>query len=71
MMGPMIRLMVNGAAKELPEALTVAGLIAHLGLDANLVAVERNREVVPRAEHSTAQVEDGDVIEIVHFVGGG
>lgn len=62
---------INGESREVPASLTVAGLIEHLGLTDGPVAVERNREVVPRAEHSRVQVEADDVIEIVHFVGGG
>ncbi|HSQ62379.1 MAG TPA: sulfur carrier protein ThiS, partial [Polyangiaceae bacterium] len=42
-----------------------------LGLTEGPVAVELNREIVPRAEHGTRRVEDGDVLEIVHMVGGG
>jgi len=71
MMAAMLRLTVNGNAHELAAPLTIAGLVAHFGLDGKLVAVERNREVVPRAEHATTELADGDVIEIVHFVGGG
>jgi sulfur carrier protein len=66
-----MHLTVNGAAREVPDGLTVQGLVAHLGLDAGPVAVERNLEVVPRAEHAKTSLRDGDVIEIVHFVGGG
>lgn len=62
---------INGESREVPASLTVAGLIEHLGLTDGPVAIERNREVVPRAEHSRVQVEVDDVIEIVHFVGGG
>jgi sulfur carrier protein len=35
------------------------------------VAVERNREIIPRAQHGSATLNDGDLIEVVHFVGGG
>jgi len=51
--------------------MTVRGLIEKLGLSAGPVAVERNGAVVPRAEHTDTHLTDGDVIEIVHFVGGG
>jgi sulfur carrier protein len=66
-----MRLTVNGDATEVPEGLTVLGLIQHLGLTEGPVAVERNREVVPRAEHEGTKLDSDDVIEIVHFVGGG
>jgi sulfur carrier protein len=62
---------VNGAARDVPEGLTVRGLVQHLGLDEGPVAVEVNRAVVPRAHHVEHVVRAGDVIEIVHFVGGG
>jgi sulfur carrier protein len=66
-----IELTVNGERKEVPEGLTVRGLVEHLGLTEGPVAVEKNREVVPRAQHATTPLSAGDVIEIVHFVGGG
>jgi thiamine biosynthesis protein ThiS len=53
------------------EPLTVAALIAHLGVDGGPVAVERNSQIVPRATHGETLLADGDVIEVVHFVGGG
>ncbi|MEB2312975.1 MAG: sulfur carrier protein ThiS [Sorangiineae bacterium] len=62
---------VNGEARELPDGTTVRGLIEALGLGGGPVAVERNREVVPRAEHSTTLLAAGDELELVHFVGGG
>jgi sulfur carrier protein len=62
---------INGAAREVPEPLTVRALIEHLGLGGGPVAVEINRAIVPRASHATREVKSGDVIEIVHFVGGG
>ena len=65
-----MKITVNGNALELPDGTTVTGLIAHLGLQGP-VAVERNRDVVPRAEHASTPLNEGDQIEIVHFVGGG
>jgi sulfur carrier protein len=66
-----MELTVNGESKNVPDGLTVRGLIEHLGLTDGPVAVEQNREVVPRATHATTPLAAGDVIEIVHFVGGG
>jgi len=66
-----MQLTVNGEARDVAEGLTVRGLVEHLGLTDGPVAVERNREVVPRATHETAILAAGDVVEIVHFVGGG
>jgi thiamine biosynthesis protein ThiS len=66
-----VQVVVNGASREVPDDLTVTQLVAHLGLSGGPVAVEINREIVPRAEHAKRQVAAGDAIEIVHFVGGG
>ncbi|MES1178891.1 MAG: sulfur carrier protein ThiS [Myxococcales bacterium] len=66
-----MQITVNGDAHDVPEGLTVRGLVEHLGLTDGPVAVERNREVVPRAEHPSTPLAAGDVLEIVHFVGGG
>jgi len=62
---------INGKDSDVPDGLTVRGLIVHLGLGDGPVAVEQNREIVPRAEHASRKVANGDTIEIVHFVGGG
>jgi sulfur carrier protein len=62
---------VNGERKELPDGLTVAGLLLHLGVRAERVAVERNGAVVKRARHAEEALAPGDVLEIVTFVGGG
>ena len=62
---------VNGDPLDVPDDLTVAALVVHLGLTTGPVAVERNREIVPRAEHASTRVVEGDRLEIVHFVGGG
>lgn len=66
-----MELIVNGETRNVPDGLTVRGLVEHLGLTDGPVAVECNRAVVPRAEHATTSLAAGDVIEIVHFVGGG
>jgi sulfur carrier protein len=66
-----MHLTVNGEAQTVSDGLTVRGLIEQLGLSDGPVAVERNRAVVPRAEHATTPLADGDEVEIVHFVGGG
>jgi thiamine biosynthesis protein ThiS len=66
-----MRLFINGDEHELPDELTVAALLSTLGLAPESVAVERNRLVVKRATWSEATVSEGDVIEILTFVGGG
>jgi sulfur carrier protein len=66
-----MRLTVNGEGQDVPEGTTVRGLIERLDLAGGPVAVERNGDVVPRAEHAATALVEGDVVEIVHFVGGG
>jgi sulfur carrier protein len=66
-----MQVMVNGARRDVPDGATVRGLLEHLSLTGGPVAVEINRAIVPRAQHASHVVKDGDAIEIVHFVGGG
>jgi sulfur carrier protein len=66
-----VQITLNGEARDIPEGLTVRALLDHLGLTEGPVAVEVNREIVPRAEHAARPVAPGDAIEVVHFVGGG
>ncbi|HSZ52548.1 MAG TPA: sulfur carrier protein ThiS [Caulobacteraceae bacterium] len=66
-----MRLTINGEARMVQDARDIAGLIAALELDARKVAVERNLEIVPRSAYAATRIEDGDRIEIVHFIGGG
>jgi len=63
--------MLNGESRECDAPLTVAGLMASLGLDRRKVAVERNEEIVPRSAYAETFLEEGDWVEIVHFIGGG
>jgi sulfur carrier protein len=62
---------VNGEPREIPEGLSVRGLVETLGLTDGPVAVEKNREIVPRALHAETPIAENDVLEIVHLVGGG
>ena len=70
--GEMITLMVNGAPRELERDSTVAGLLGSLRIDPRLVVIEHNRKILrDRDAYASLALSDGDVIEIVHFVGGG
>ena len=62
---------VNGEAHQVPSGLDVPRLLAHLGIRAERVAIERNLEILPREQWNATQVAPGDRYEIVHFVGGG
>jgi thiamine biosynthesis protein ThiS len=66
-----LSIQVNGAARSVAEPVSLAGLLLQLGLDSRMVVVERNREIVRRGRLEEVLVQDGDVIELVHFVGGG
>ncbi len=66
-----IGIRVNGEHRRVPGGLSIAALAETLGLVPAKLAVERNLAVVPRAALATTIVEDGDELEIVHFVGGG
>jgi len=67
-----MNLIINGEDHhDLPDVLTVAGLIAHLGLPEKKIAIERNLEIVPKSTFGSAALSDGDRLEIIHFIGGG
>jgi sulfur carrier protein len=69
--GDRIQVVINGQPRAVARGTTVAALISELGLGDRRVAVERNREVVPRAEHATTLLAANDRLELVTFVGGG
>ena len=64
-------LTINGDTHDLPDGMTVSALLAHLGLDPQRLAVERNRDLVRRATFDDVTLADGDALEIVTLVGGG
>lgn len=66
-----IAIQVNGDPKSVSAGLTIVSLLAEIGINPKKVAVERNLEIVPRANWELVQVVNGDSFEIVHFVGGG
>lgn len=68
--GP-VRIEVNGEARGVPAGASIAELLALVGLDSRKVAVERNREIVPRSAYAATLLAEGDAVEIVHFIGGG
>lgn len=66
-----LRISVNGEPRVVPAGSTVADLVAGLGLVSAQVAVERNQQIVRRAEHAATRLADGDRLEVVTFFGGG
>ena len=66
-----MRIELNGEPREVPPGTTVAALLAELELQPRYLAVERNQELVPRAQHAACTLQTGDRLEIVTLVGGG
>jgi thiamine biosynthesis protein ThiS len=66
-----MQVQLNGKAREIPRGMSVSDLLESLDLNPSLVVVERNREILDRGRYAETPVEEGDVLELVHFVGGG
>jgi sulfur carrier protein len=69
-----MKLQINGEERDFsvaPSLFTLAALVESLGMKADRVAVELNREIVPRDRWAETRLADGDRLEVVHFVGGG
>ncbi|MCH7959422.1 MAG: sulfur carrier protein ThiS [Candidatus Hydrogenedentes bacterium] len=66
-----MHLTVNGELRDVPEEVTLAGLMQSLGLKPELTAVQRNDDIVSRDEHATTILLEGDTIELIRIVGGG
>ena len=68
---PEIAVRVNGEDRRIAAGQNVRGYIESLGLHPGLVVVEHNREILDRERYADVPIEEGDVLELVHFVGGG
>jgi sulfur carrier protein len=66
-----MQILINGQPHDFPAALTVAALLQATGNGARRVAVEVNREIVPRSQHDARALSDGDLVEIIQAIGGG
>ena len=66
-----MKITLNGKPRDVPEGATVADLVRSLQVEPRYVAVERNRELVPRTRHEEQPLNEGDELEIVTLVGGG
>lgn len=62
---------LNGQKKDVPDGLTVSGLLELLNIQHQRVAVEQNEEIVKKAVYGSAVLKDGDTLEVVTFMGGG
>ncbi|MCW8951980.1 MAG: sulfur carrier protein ThiS, partial [Rhodospirillales bacterium] len=66
-----MQLTINGEERAFSPPQTLVSLLGELGIDPAKVAVERNREIVPKSHYGETSLGDGDQLEIVHFIGGG
>lgn len=66
-----MQIILNGEVRDIEPGTTLSALVETLGGDPRGIAIERNLEIVPKSEHSTTLLEDGDRLEVVQFVGGG
>lgn len=66
-----MKVKINGEEREFDSGLTLTVLLESLQIRPGRVVVERNREIVPRDSYNATLINDGDTLEIVHFVGGG
>lgn len=69
--GEMVLVTVNGQPREIRAGLTVSDFLQDLGLQPGMVVVEHNREILDRSRLGAVEVRSGDLLELVHFVGGG
>lgn len=65
-----MNILLNGESRAV-AATTVAELVAELGLQSRMIAVERNLEVVPKSQYDAVRLVEGDRLEVVHMIGGG
>ncbi|MCD5971291.1 MULTISPECIES: sulfur carrier protein ThiS [Pseudomonas] len=66
-----MHIQLNGEPFELPDGATVLALLTRLDLVGRRVAVELNLDIVPRSQHETTALNEGDQVEVVHAIGGG
>ena len=66
-----MNIILNGENLHVEDPQTVSGLLGTLGFDERKIAVERNREIVPKSTYHTVSLFEGYRLEIVHFIGGG
>ncbi len=71
MQTPTLQIVVNGQPRDVGEKTTVAQLLDQMQLDNRHLAVERNRQLVPRTQHAQTLLAEGDQLEVVTLVGGG
>jgi len=66
-----MKVFVNGDEFEIEEGASLSDLVIKLTDDPRGMAIERNREIVPKSLHASTVLQPGDRLEVVQFVGGG
>ena len=66
-----MKIQLNGEPRDLPADCTAEQLVTELGLGGRRLAMEVNREIVPRSQYASFQLKEGDQVELVHAIGGG
>lgn len=66
-----MQIFLNGESREIADGTSIEVLVRTLAEDPRGIAIERNLEIVPKAEHGQILLQDGDRLEVVQFVGGG
>lgn len=66
-----MQIFLNGESHQIDDGTSIEALVASLADDPRGIAIERNLEIVPKAEHGITLLQDGDRLEVVQFVGGG
>ena len=66
-----MKIQLNGEPRDIPDNCTAQGLVEHLGLTGKRLAMEVNRDIVPRTQYAAYTLKEGDEVEIVHAIGGG
>jgi sulfur carrier protein len=66
-----VKIRINGEERSLRSATSVEDLLKELGVSFSRVAVEFNREILPKPRYAETVLQDGDRLEVVQFVGGG
>ena len=62
---------LNGEKREVPDNITVIGLLMHLNIQHQRVAVELNESIIKKDSYASTDIKDGDALEVVSFMGGG
>lgn len=66
-----MQIFLNGESQQIDDGTSIEALVLSLADDPRGIAIERNLEIVPKAEHGSTLLQDGDRLEVVQFVGGG